>query len=157
MQWEGRGGKLMDLEKLKDELRRDEGLRLETYHCTTGHRTIGYGHMIDKYPNLWSCTLEEAETWLDEDIKGAIRIAEIFIWPDSLHSLQEIQQRALVNMAFNLGLRLCKFKKLRIAIQERNWQQAAIEILDSLYAKQVGARANRIAKMVEMESSNAGV
>jgi lysozyme len=151
MQWAENGGRQMDLEKLKSELRRDEGLRLEVYRCTTGHRTIGYGHLVDQQLSVSACTEEEAEQWLADDIMGAIRIVEIFLWPTSIHELTEKRQRALANMAFNLGMRLCKFKKLRDALRAKDWNLAAREILDSLYAKQVGKRALRIAAMIGTE------
>ena len=139
----------MNLEKLKTELRRDEGLRLDVYRCTTGHRTVGYGHLVDNFPSISSCTKEQAEAWLEKDVQGAIKIADVFLWPQNLHWLSEPRQRALVNMAFNLGFRLCKFKKLREAVLNGEWKQAGEEVRDSLYARQVGARAERVAKLLE--------
>jgi lysozyme len=55
----------------------------------------------------------------------------------------------LVNMAFNLGpTRLKGFKKFIAAFDAKDWDGAVIEMLDSKWAKQVGARAIRLAKMV---------
>jgi len=144
----GRNGKV-DLEQLKVELRRDEGLRLHVYRCTAGHRTIGYGHLVDKTLSIRECTKADAEIWLDSDIQGAIKIADVFLWPMNLHSFSELRQRAIVNMAFNLGFRLCKFKRLRKALLDEDWRSAGAEVRDSLYARQVGARAERIARMLE--------
>jgi lysozyme len=137
----------VDLEKLKEELRRDEGLRLKVYLCPTGHRTIGYGHCIDRQPSVSMCSLEDAEKWLDGDIQSSIQIADVFLWPENLHILTGDRQRALVNLAFNIGFNICKFKRLRQAIRDKNWTQAGEEILDSLYARQVGDRAVRLAKL----------
>ena len=54
-------------------------------------------------------------------------------------------QEVLVNMMFNLGrTRLGKFKKFIGAINEANWSEAAIEMMDSRWATQVGPRANRL-------------
>jgi lysozyme len=139
----------------KEELRRDEGLRLNTYFCTTGHRTIGYGHCIDRRPSVSTCSLEDAEKWLDEDIQSSIQIADVFMWPETLHVLTEKRQRALVNLAFNIGFNICKFKKLRQAIRDKDWKRAGEEILDSLYARQVGDRAVRMAEL--WENGNEGI
>lgn len=142
----------MDLEKLKAELRRDEGYRCYVYRCSTGHRTIGYGHMDDGMPDGTVCSRETAEAWLEEDIKKATRIAELFIYDrkndGEWERLSDARQRALVNMAFNLGARLMQFKRFRAALLAGNYDQAAEEMLDSLYAKQVGDRAQRIATML---------
>jgi lysozyme len=139
----------VDIEKLKAELRRDEGLRYKVYRCSAGHRTIGYGHMVDNNPSISTCTLEDAEIWLSADIKSAILIADIFLWPENLHNFSESQQRALVNMSYNIGLRICQFRRLRQALAEGDWSWAAREILDSKYARQVGDRAKRVAKLME--------
>jgi lysozyme len=60
-----------------------------------------------------------------------------------------VRWRALVNMAFNLGpTRLSGFKKFIAAFNARDWDGAVIEMLDSKWAKQVGERSSRLAKMV---------
>jgi GH24 family phage-related lysozyme (muramidase) len=63
----------MNLDAIKALIRSDEGLRLERYLCTQGRPTIGYGHAHGDIPE--TCTLEEAEDWLDADVQQAIRDA----------------------------------------------------------------------------------
>lgn len=135
----------MDREKLKNELRRDEGLRLETYRCPAGYRTIGYGHLAGNGPDI--CTIGQAEEWLSDDIIEAVRVAERFVDPVNLYALAELRQRALVNLAFNLGNRLKEFRRMRFAIQDDDWNRAAKELESSRYARQVGQRAARLAQM----------
>jgi GH24 family phage-related lysozyme (muramidase) len=36
----------MDIEKLREELIADEGMRLDIYRCTENHLTVGVGHRI---------------------------------------------------------------------------------------------------------------
>jgi len=36
----------MDIEQTKEAVKKEEGYRLETYHCTEGHLTGGYGHKM---------------------------------------------------------------------------------------------------------------
>jgi lysozyme len=52
-------------------------------------------------------------------------------------------------MAHNLGqTRLAGFHRLREAVKEQDWEQAAAEMLDSRWAKQVGQRAVRLAEQM---------
>ena len=63
--------------------------------------------------------------------------------------LDDVRQRVLVNMAFNLGItRLLGFKNTLAAMQAGNYADAAKGMLDSKWATQVGARATRLAAMM---------
>jgi lysozyme len=55
----------------------------------------------------------------------------------------------LVDICFNLGMpRLRKFEKALQAAYDHKWEEAALEFLDSRWAKQVGYRAVEIAEMI---------
>lgn len=139
----------MDLEKLKGELRRDEGLRLRAYTCSAGHRTVGFGHNLSArgLEKVRSCTKKQAEEWLDRDVEEAVEVARK-LFP-SFDDLSEERQRVLVNMAFVLGWKLNEFSMLKLAVSRRDWVWAAGEILDSSFARQTGARAQRLAQMMK--------
>ena len=48
-------------------------------------------------------------------------------------------------MGFNLGItRLLKFKKFLAALEQHDWETAAVEMMDSRWATQVGPRATRL-------------
>jgi len=52
-------------------------------------------------------------------------------------------------MCFNLGApRLSKFKKFIAAINQEEWVEAAMEMMDSKWARQVGPRAERLKQIV---------
>jgi len=54
-------------------------------------------------------------------------------------------KRVLANMCFNLGItRLLKFQKFLTAIEKQDWNTAAVEMMDSRWATQVGPRATRL-------------
>ncbi len=60
---------------------------------------------------------------------------------------------AMVNMAFNLGVGgLNHFHKTLAALQVKDWDTAAKEMLDSTWARQVGERAIRLAKQVRTDT-----
>jgi len=125
------------------DLIRDEGLRLEAYRDSEGHLTIGVGRLIDPPGGL---NEEEARYLLNGDIDRAMRglDAHRAWWRD----LPEPAQRALLNMAFNLGIRgVLKFQRMLAALRRRNYEAAARECLDSRWAGQVGERAERIAAL----------
>ena len=52
-------------------------------------------------------------------------------------------------MCFNLGYpRLSKFKNFLAAMQENDFETAAVEMMDSKWANQVGKRAERLKQRV---------
>lgn len=137
----------VDLTKLKEDLIRDEGLVLHAYKDTKGYLTIGVGRLIDKARN-GGISKKEALFLLDNDILGTItELDKKLPW---FKGLSEVRQRALVNMAFNLGINgLMNFKKMLRAMEIGHFDRAALEARDSKWYFQVGDRAKRIVKMIQ--------
>lgn len=135
-----------DIAALRRELRRDEALRLVAYLCSAGKLTIGYGH-TDGVRGGDTCTQEQAERWLDQDIEiAAAGLDRALPW---WRSLSDARQRVLLNMSFNLGLpRLLGFKRMLYALSIGDYPGAAVEALNSKWAGQVGNRATRLADMI---------
>ena len=131
---------------LRDDLIRDEGIRLKTYRCTAGKLTIGVGRNLDDV----GITRDEALHLLDNDIarvRGEVR--KTFPWFDGL---TETRQGVVINMVFNLGLRrFSQFFQTIKAISEGDYRKAAAQMRASLWARQVGARAERLAVQMERE------
>lgn len=129
------------IDALKADLVRDEGLRLKPYRDTVGKLTIGVGRNLDDV----GISDAEAGHLLGNDISGVLAdLDRALPW---WRGLSEARQRALANMCFNLGLtRLQGFKKMLAALEAGDWPAAAREALDSKWARQVGARATRIAE-----------
>jgi len=127
-----------------DDLKRDEGLRLKPYLCTAGKTTIGYGRNLSDR----GITREEADFLLANDyISTKIQLRNNL---DFYDDLPENVQSALINMAFNMGvLGLLRFKRMLYAMERGDFDEAALEALKSLWARQVGARADRIAKQIK--------
>lgn len=136
---------MIDPEALKADLRRDEGLRLAAYADGGGVLTIGYGHTAGVQEGD-ACTQAQADLWLDQDAK--IAVASLDCHASWWKRLPEPVCRGLANACFNLGWpRLSGFGKMLAALEARDYATAADEALDSLWAKQVGARADRIAAL----------
>jgi lysozyme len=90
---------------------------------------------------------DEAKMLLRNDIADILATLRTNIvgWSE----LGEARQRALCNLGFNMGwTRLSRFKKMRAALESGDYELAADEALNSRWAKQVGARAQRVAALL---------
>ena len=120
-------------------LREEEGYRRFMYLDTEGVPTIGYGR------NLKDVGINpvEAEFLLRNDMQSALIAAASFPWFDAL---SDLRKAVITDMIFNMGLpRFKSFKKLLRAVENRDYPVAALEMLDSKWAKQVGDRADKLA------------
>ena len=129
---------------LRELLKKHEGLRLKPYVCTAGKLSIGYGRNLDDM----GITKEEAEYLLENDIERTIRACrDAFGWFDTL---TEARQSVVSSMIFNMGLAgFKKFARTIAHIEAAHYDEAAREMLDSLWAKQVGSRAVELAQMMK--------
>ena len=128
-----------------DLIKRHEGLRLRPYTCTSGRLTIGWGRNLDDN----GITEAEAEMMFGEDYARAEREAESLMG-QQWRRLDEVRQAVLIDMAFNLGgAGLAKFRNTLAAVRRGAWHQAAVEMQDSRWARQVGHRASRLATMMQ--------
>lgn len=122
-------------------LKLHEGLRLKPYRDTVGKLTIGYGRNLDDR----GITREEADTLLLNDAYDAWEEAERLVraWP----ALDEVRRAVLAEMVFNLGAaRLLGFRLMLAAVNDGRYTDAANEMRSSLWATQVGQRAETLAK-----------
>jgi|TARA_Y100000816_G_C25727221_1_gene383180 lysozyme len=139
----------MDIEKLREELKRDEGCVHSVYLDHLNLKTVGIGHLLTEWDEEYDKPVgtEVSEERVNElfakDID--VTIDECKVLYEHFDDLPEEAQRIIANMMFNLGRpRLSKFKKMREAVMDANWIEAAIQMEDSLWAKQVPNRAERL-------------
>lgn len=133
---------------LRAQLRRHEGTgpqrrgRFLPYTDTVGKLTLGYGRNLEDV----GLSQTEADFLLDNDIDERVRaLASLFPW---FVTLDEVRQRALVDMAFMGILKLLGFKKMLNALERGDYETAATEALDSRWAEQVKGRADTVAHML---------
>ena len=133
---------------LREQIKRDEGFRPRAYQDSVGVWTIGYG------TNLQTLVIDDelAERFLDAALakaEGAVDTL-IFPWPVKLN---EARRAACVNMVYNLGVvGFLGFRRMIAAMKSGDWNEAAVELLSSKYATQVGARAERLAQQMRTGS-----
>ena len=132
------------LDRVADLLRLHEGVRQFAYRDSVGKLTIGVGFNLDDvglYP-------EEMDFILKNRIKKVA--AELYDNLPWIASLGEVRTAVLLDMGYNLGVPgLLKFRKMLEAVRTFRFGDAAAEMIDSKWAKQVGMRAHRLAAMME--------
>lgn len=130
-------------DRMRQQLIRHEGLRLKPYKDSVGLTTIGVGRNLDQV----GITHEEAMMLLDHDILRSISdCAAAFGWFDAL---DEVRQRAVVDLVFNMGL--AKFKTFVNTIrllEQCDYDAAADNLMMSRWYSQVGSRGPRIVHMI---------
>jgi lysozyme len=131
---------------LINDVKGSEGCRLTAYKDTLGNYTIGYGHLLDQDKDWtnYTITQDNAEAWLINDLQQAyLRSTHLPEWA-ALDTL--CRQNAIIELMFNMGGKWLKFYKTRLDISHQDWQSAHDDLLNSLWAKQVGKdRSERIA------------
>ncbi len=139
----------MNIEKLREELERDEGCVYNVYLDHLGYPTFGIGHLVldsDPEHGLEVGTIVSEDRVIEvfeQDVQSVLsdcnRLYEDF------DDLPEEVQRVIANMMFNMGLtRLSKFRGMKRGVDARDWNQAADEMVDSRWYRQVTNRAHRL-------------
>jgi lysozyme len=129
-------------QRLKGEIRREEGWRGTAYKDSLGYWTIGYGFLVDARKSD-SLPLAVADVWLDYKLQDKIASLDQHLpwWKTQPEEVQE----ALVNMVYQLGVNgLLKFKTTLSRLEKGDREGAAESALKSLWAKQTPERAKRV-------------
>lgn len=121
-----------------------EGLRLKPYHCTSGKLSIGIGRNLDDR----GISEDEAMVLLANDIK-IVQEELLERWP-WINELPPRAQMVMMDLGFNMGVpAISNFQNMLRDLQDGNWEGAAVNLLDSRYAQQVGRRAIYNAHLLE--------
>ena len=116
----------MVLLKLKQSIKKHEGLKLKPYECPNGKLTIGYGRNLEDN----GITLSEAEKLLETDLLELKLELEDKI--KFFHKLDPIRKNVLIEMGYNMGVpNLLEFKNTLKFMEKSDFINASIEMLDS--------------------------
>ena len=126
---------------LIDEIKKHEGYRDSVYQCTEGYDTIGYGFAIKDL----KLSKEICDIILTEKLaKLQLDISNKFEWFDESPSLVK---DVVTNMCYQLGLSgFSKFKQTIYYLETEQYQEASVECLDSLWARQTPNRAKELSE-----------
>lgn len=134
------------LDRLKQELVVDEGMRLKPYRCPAGRLTIGVGRNLEDK----GITPKEAYYLLANDIEEVLEDMETRVFQGLWRKMPENIRLVLANMRFNLGpSRFRGFKKMIAAARAGNWPEMRREMMDSKWYGEVGGRSVRLIEMVD--------
>lgn len=140
--------------EMAKEIKTDEGVVHEVYLDHLGLPTVGVGHLIREH---------DPEHGLDVGTEvGEERVAELFesdlytcvaetklLYPQ-FEELPAEAQKILCNMMFNMGRpRLSRFHKMKKAVDSSDWKEAANQMIDSKWYKQVPNRAGRLVQRMK--------
>ena len=120
-----------------------EGYRMYPYKDSVGVTTIGYGCALDiGWPEPFAAAvakLQLAQAEMDaRDVPGYL-------------DLSPMRRSVVIEMVFNLGLtHVMQFTHFVAALKAGDYKTAAAEMLDSKWATQVGDRARRLARIMEV-------
>jgi len=136
------------INELTSLIARHEGKVLTMYTDTVGVPTIGYGHNLNE-PISEAAALQI----LSDDV--AIAVNELDDRMDWWRDLPHPAQLVLASMVFNLGWpRFSRFKKMIAALEDRDYDQAAAEMEDSLWFQQIKSRGDEL-KQLMLECNDA--
>lgn len=130
----------------------DEGEVLHAYRDHLGYLTIGVGILIDERKG-GGITQDESRYLLRNRLRQRVaQCSERFEW---WQSIDEVRRGVIVCMAYQIGVNgVANFRKMCAALRIRDYNTAAMEMLDSDWAseKQTPVRAKRMARI--MRSGN---
>ena len=144
----------MDINKLKEQLKIDEGVVYEIYNDHLGYPTFGIGHLVLEGEPEYGLSVgtpiteERVDECFERDVEYVLEDCRI-LHEDFDNYPEEVKQ-IIANMMFNMGrTRLTNFRKHNAALKEGDWKTAAIEGRDSRWYRQVTNRAERLMKRLE--------
>lgn len=132
-----------------DQIKLDEGFREEAYPDPVSGSvpwSIGFGRTGGVRPGDTTTVAAEA-AWTSQRVKDiTLQLSRALPW---FVGLEEPRQAVLINMAYNMGVSaLLGFRATLTAVQRGLYTEAATQMLDSLWAKQVPRRAQRLAQQM---------
>ena len=131
------------MKNLIKKIKEHEGYRPSVYQCTEGYDTIGYGFAIkdlELSEEICDIILAEKLAKLQFDISNK------FDWFDDS---PELVKDVVTNMCYQLGLSgFSKFKQTIYYLETEQYEEASVECLDSLWAKQTPNRAKELSEQL---------
>ena len=129
---------------LIESIKENEGYKSTVYTDTLGYDTIGYGFAIK-------------DLELDEEVCDLILDKKLDKLIDATNKkfpfLRELPQdkcEVIFEMVYQLGLNgVSMFKKMLKALDNKDYDKAAAEMLDSLWAKQTPNRAIKLSNQMK--------
>lgn len=136
--------------KAIESIKKHEGFSDVPYLCTNGYKTIGYGFRVENVDKKYSdkMTTKEADVIIKELVENYITIVKSWLGSDVFESLSDNQKIVFLDMTYNLGNRIKAFKKLKLAIQDKNINKIKKEMKESDWCYQVKSRCVNLVSLI---------
>ena len=128
---------------LINEIKKHEGFSSAVYKCSEGYDTIGYGFAIKDLV----LDKDVAELILERKLKDLQeKIASRFGW---FYNAPKIVKDVVTNMCYQMGITgFSHFKNTIYYLETEQYEEAADEMLDSLWHKQTPSRSNELSDII---------
>lgn len=125
---------------LIEDIKQEEGFKGTVYKCTEGFDTIGYGTRLPLSEKEAEMILEYRLNILKSNLSSSLYMLDI----------DKKAWDILYNMVYQMGVKgVLNFKNMIKALEVKDYKRAGDEMLDSKWAKQTPARANRLSKAMK--------
>ena len=135
---------------LEERLMEHEGFIPKIYKDTRGLATIGYGHLVTKQdPFIEDVEYPEEELYdlFLKDLQKAKNGAEEIV--GHIKELHSTAKEIIIEMVYQLGVTgVRRFLKTLLHLENRDYKNASMEMLDSSWRKQTPRRCEKLSKMM---------
>tara|TARA_R100000544_G_C2192339_1_gene42330 strand:+ start:105 stop:539 length:435 start_codon:yes stop_codon:yes gene_type:complete len=142
----------MASEVVEKRIKEHEGFSPERYDDHLGFATIGYGHLITKNDNFEPGITYPKSQLIElfkQDLAKAEKEADELI--GHITELHITARDCIIEMCFQLGKRgVQKFVQMLLALEERDYKAASLEMLDSKWNKQTPKRCQELSRIMAL-------
>ena len=125
-----------------ERIRNHEGYRATPYRDSRGIWTVGIGRNLEAV----AFSSAEVDLMFRNDLKRAERDAQKL---PEYESLSPERQDVLTEMTYQMGIQgVRRFRLMLRALRDRDYDEAAEQMLDSRWHEQTPARARRLARIM---------
>ena len=139
------------VETIEQRIMRHEGYRDKIYLDSRGYETIGWGTKINKDQKsrfINGITEAEAQKLFDDRLGECWHYCIVAI-STTFHRLDPLRQEVIAEMVYQLGIKgVLKFKKMLAALDRQDFDEAADQMLESLWCEQTPSRCKELAGMM---------
>ena len=143
----------MTYDELSGSVKLSEGFRDHIYKDTEGFATIGWGHKVvheDNFEEGKTYLKEELQEVFEKDLNKAIGLARQLMEEHNVSDLPTTAQHTLTEMCFQLGKSgVSLFRNMWKQLQNRNFEGASLEMLDSKWNRQTPNRCKKLSDQMK--------
>tara|TARA_R110002126_G_scaffold45391_1_gene128760 strand:- start:1437 stop:1871 length:435 start_codon:yes stop_codon:yes gene_type:complete len=141
----------MASEIVEKRIKEHEGYRDMVYLDSRGLATIGYGHLVTEEDNFEPKVQYPKAQLLElfkKDLDRAEKEADELV--GQIEELHIVAKDCVIEMCFQLGKNgVRKFTKMLLALEERDYKTASLEMLDSKWHNQTPERCKMLSSLME--------